>query len=308
MISVICTTYNMAGYITKCIRSVLGQTYRDTEIIIIDDGSEDETAGILERFRQQDSRIRVITQSNKGHSEARNVGVEASRGDFIYFIDADDYIHPQTLLTLKENMDVTGADISIGNVTRGILQCGGLINERKMLTLGEALKIVTECRYTVFENPMKLPLTATWNKIFKRRMFDNVHFPAGRTHDDNFTVHRFLADAEKVVYTPAITYRYTNKPNSISNTGLYSNMDMVMAYEDRIQFFDERRLTKYLPDTLAYFMHVCARTYECTKDREPIYRAMAKAVQYESMINEHRAGRTNYERIKNLFENHNSIR
>lgn len=307
MISVICTTYNMRPYLQRCIESVINQTYRDIEIIIVDDGSTDDTGGLLDQIRQRDPRIKTITQENKGHSAARNAGTRESSGECLYFIDADDYIHPHTLQILHGNLKTGDADISIGNVTRGELQRGGLVNRFRTYTPDEALEIVTDCRYGPIQDPRKLPFTATWNKVYKRELFKDIRFPEGRTHDDNFTVHRFMAAAQRIAFTSAVTYRYTYKENSISNDGLYSNTDMIQAYEDRVRFFEEQGLDRYLPDTVGYLMYVYSMTYERTKDAGIKVQADEFYNRNKDIIDGHRVGRTNYERIKILFEKNNSL-
>ena len=261
MVSIICVTYNMANYLKQCINSILNQTYKDIEIIVVNDGSADNTAEILNDFQPY---ITVIEQENKGHSEARNVGMTNAKGDCLYFIDADDYIHPETIEILMSNLLEYDADISIGNYTRKDNLPQKLVNNRKVYNTMESLDILI--RNSIPFDKRKLSFTATWNKIFKKELFNNVKFPTGHIHDDNFTAHRLLFNAKKVVYTTAVTYFYTYKEHSMSSDGIYKNRDMILAYEDRIKFFEENNLNDLLRVTKSYHKHVCEMTYKRTHD------------------------------------------
>lgn len=263
MISVICTTYNMAEYLRRCITSIINQTYKDTEIIIVDDASTDNTAEILSEFQQ----CTIITQPcNTGHSEARNCGLAHAHGEYFYFIDADDYIHPQTLELLMDNMTATNADISIGNFIRHDELPDILNNRFRVYTSHEALKTLTRYDGLSIMDKRQVAFTATWNKIFKRELFDDIKFPSGHVRDDNFTAHRLFAKADKVVYSSAITYFYTYKEHSMSSDQLYANRDLMLAFQDRIKFFEENGLTQYLPDTNRRYKDICIKTYRCMRD------------------------------------------
>jgi glycosyltransferase involved in cell wall biosynthesis len=228
MISIILATYNTADYLERCVNSIINQTYKDLEIIIVNDGSTDNTAEILNEFQQKDCRIKMIHQENKGHSEARNVGMDNAHGDYYFFIDSDDYLHRQAIEILWNNMQETGADISIGNTTREKELETTLENDYYVYSTMDALSILTD-----YHSPLqrhKLPFTATWNKIFKASLFSNVRFPTGHIRDDNFTCHRLIYNAKKIVFTKAKTYFYTYREGSVSNKGLI-NKDFMLAYK-----------------------------------------------------------------------------
>ena len=270
MISVILATYNTADYLEKCVNSIINQTYKDLEIIIVDDGSTDNTAEILNGFQQKDCRIKVIHQENKGHSEARNVGMDNAHGDYYFFIDSDDYLHRQAIEILWNNMQETGADISIGNTTREEELKTTLENDYYVYTTMDAFSILTD-----YHSPLqihKLPFTATWNKIFKAHLFSNVRFPTGHIRDDNFTCHRLIYNAKKIVFTKAKTYFYTYREGSVSNKGLI-NKDFMLAYKDRVDFFKEKGLTKFLPDTCSYYLNACLKTFYNMQDYSIIQEA-----------------------------------
>ena len=113
MISVIVTVYNIEQYLGQCIKSILGSTYQDLEVILVDDGSRDSSGEICDQFAQADGRVKVIHKVNAGVSQARNTGLEAAKGDFITFVDGDDVIHPNTLAVLMDALAGGDYDVSM---------------------------------------------------------------------------------------------------------------------------------------------------------------------------------------------------
>ena len=293
-ISVICTVYNTKEYLVRSIESVLSQTHTDIEFIIVDDGSTDGSTGIIEEYASKDNRIKVIHQENKGHSESRNVGLANATCDYVYFLDSDDYIHPRALEVLFGNLIDNEADISIGNCIRYNKIPEVVDNNVKVLTPDEVLARVTYFNFNSDHDPVKLPLTATWNKIFKKEIFDNIKFPSGHTHDDNFTVHRIMTEAKKIVFTYGITYFYTFRQNSIVTKGLYKNTDMILAYADRVKFFEESGKYQYLSDTCSYYLYVCFQTYRSTGDPSIIYSAREFCKLYKNFVKDHVRGQEYY--------------
>ena len=297
MISVICTVYNTKKYLAKCIESVIEQTHKNIEFIIVNDGSTDGSTEVIEEYALKDKRIKVIHQSNAGHSEARNTGLKNATADYVYFIDSDDYIHKRTLEILLDNMLKTDSDISIGNCIRYMGIPENINNNFRIYTSAEALKLVTYYDLKSDHNEFKLPFTATWNKIFKKKIFDNIKFPSGYTHDDNFTVHRIFASVNKVVFTIGITYFYTYRGNSIVTKGLYKNTDMILAYADRVKFFEENHMYEYLPDTCSYYLYVCYKTYMTTGDPSIMYSAKEFCKIYKNYVKDHVRGKEYYNEI-----------
>lgn len=293
-ISVICTVYNTKEYLLRCIESVLCQTHTAIEFIIVDDGSTDGSTDIIKEYISKDNRVKMIRQENQGHSEARNVGLANATSDYIYFLDSDDYIHPRTLEVLFSNLIENDADISIGNCIRYNKIPDQIDNNFKVLTPNEVLKRVTYFNFGSDRDPVKLPLTATWNKIFKREIFDNIKFPSGYTHDDNFTVHRIMAAAKRIVFTYGITYFYTLRQDSIVTKGLYRNPDMILAYVDRIKFFEENNMYEYLSDTCSYYLYVCYKTYMTTGDPSVMYSAREFCKLYKNYVKDHIRGKEYY--------------
>lgn len=300
MITIILTTYNMAEYLTQCVQSIINQTYKDLEIVIVDDGSTDGSAEILDGFQQADPRIKVIYQENKGHSEARNIGIENAHGEYYYFIDADDYIHERTIETLWNNMQETGAIMSIGGVTRkGELECNPG-DGYYIYTPLEALAIVTDYHSGI---PLpKLPFLATWNKLLKAGWFTELRFPSGHVHNDHFLYHKLLYRADRIVLSKSKTYFYRYKQHSISNDGLYKNKDLILATKDQIAFFKDKGLTQFLSDTCSYMLKVYLETYKAMND----YSVMEDAEQFlkdnQKYIVHNYWGEQHIEEINNILK------
>lgn len=274
LISVICTVYNTKQYLTKSLDSIFNQSYRNIEIILIDDGSTDGSDVILEDYSHLSYNVRLIHQSNKGHSEARNVGLSLANGDYIFFVDSDDIIHPRTLELLHNNLKETDADISIGQVYIGSSEPNFEFNSLELTSKNysvftniEALHILVDSVNDNYRNSLFVPMCATWNKLFKRYLFNDVKFPAGRVHDDNATAHKLLYNANRVVVSSFKTYFYRQHTGSIVSRGIFDR-DMIWAMEDRINFFEEKELTDLLDATYLRYAQVLKYAYKKTKSPE----------------------------------------
>lgn len=214
MISVIVPVYKVEKYLRKCVESIQKQTYTDLEIILVDDGSPDRCGEICDELATEDKRIKVIHQKNEGLSCARNVGIANSSGEYISFVDSDDYIADQMLETLIDVITESNCDISM---------CGCQI------TAENGDKIASD----VFDNEILsgdtliqkcvLPLkTAAWNKVFRKSIIQNHTFPNGKIHGEDLV---FLSN----VLTPEVTlattsycgYYYVKHPESIT-TGRFT--------------------------------------------------------------------------------------
>ena len=178
MISVIIPVYNTQDYIEHCVRSVLSQTYSDLQVILVDDGSPDDSGRIIDAI--EDPRVLVIHQENGGLSAARNTGLDNATGEYIGFIDGDDFVEPDMFETLLGAMDSAQADIA---------QCGYIADD---LTVGEFDRgdgkirvfdrddaILSLVRNDVFEQ-------VVWNKLYKREVIGDIRFHVGKFHEDEF--------------------------------------------------------------------------------------------------------------------------
>jgi glycosyltransferase involved in cell wall biosynthesis len=208
-ISIIVPVYNLEPYIRGCLESILAQTFSNFEIILVNDGSIDNSGDICKEFAKLDSRVIVIDQEYGGVSAARNAGVKASQGEFIGFVDGDDYIDKNMYEELYSLCVETNSDISICKLGREIN--GELINEVQDHFIKEMDNI--EAMRELFKGV--LYRFSLCNKLFKRKCFNNIQFPEGRIHEDLSTTYRLFANSDKAVYTNNIGYIYVKREYSI---------------------------------------------------------------------------------------------
>ncbi len=235
MISVIVPVYNVANYLRRCVDSIVKQTYDELEIILVDDGSTDDSSAICDEYAVKDNRIRVIHKQNGGLSDARNTGLDMAQGEWIAFVDSDDYIDKRMYEVLFNNVCKTGADIST---------CDFLyISEKDTPTKQVEDEVLEEYEGDEVIKRLWLDNVRTviqWDKIFKRDLFEELRYPVGRYHEDTFVIHRELAKCKKIVYTNQKLYYYVQRDNSIMSVPNQKRVeDVAAAYEDRIQFFSE---------------------------------------------------------------------
>ena len=207
MITVILNVYNGEKYIKKCLDSIINQTYKDIEILIVNDHSTDNTLSIIKKYK--DKRIKVITnKKNLGLSLSRNVGIDNSKGDYLYFVDVDDYIEKDTLeylynLTKKYKSDITTCrSIDIYNYDTKI------INEEEnieVLNSEEMLKRILLIKYRE---------GTTWNKLYNKKLFKKIRFE-NRIINDVVTTYKLVLESNKIVYSNQIKYNYYRHDESI---------------------------------------------------------------------------------------------
>ena len=234
-ISIIIPIYNVERYLEKCIDSVLNQTFRNIEVILIDDGSTDGCGEICEHYKRLDDRIVVVHKENEGLSMARNIGIDISNGDYIGFIDSDDYIAPDMYELLYKNLLDNYADISICGLFdcyegEKIPQC----KEKEFLILNnkEALKLALE--------GMKFSVNAV-NKLYKRELFKENKFPRGKLSEDAFTIPKILAKASRVVVDTTPKYYYVHRGCSITTSEFkIQDLNVIEAYRGNLEFVNDR--------------------------------------------------------------------
>ena len=231
IVSVIVPIYKVEPYITKCISSIINQTYDNLEIILVDDGSPDCCNLICDEFAACDKRIRVIHQRNLGLSEARNHGIDISTGSYILFVDGDDYIEPNTVERLLQTCIENCADVSCcGHYWEheNNVATHSLTNARKCYEGEEILE--ASLKGWVFKE-------CAWNKLWKRQLFDNeCKFPPGRYFEDIATTWRLFRKCKRVTCVPDILYHYVARKSSIGNTKNIKNLvDRWLAFRERFE-------------------------------------------------------------------------
>lgn len=213
-ISVIVPIYNVDRYLPKCLSSILAQTFRDYEILLIDDGSTDNSADICDTFASKYANVTVIHKENKGPSDARNVGIENAKGEYVYFLDSDDYIIPKCIEILYNNIIKNDADLSCGSFdffddNNPINEC--TVPDNKILIIGGEEACISLLYGKKF-------YTSSCNILIKKQIAKNNLFPLGKYHEDEMTTFRYFLDAKKIVMTTLKTYYYYQRQGSIMHS------------------------------------------------------------------------------------------
>lgn len=203
LISIVVPVYNVENYILKCLNSLIKQNYKQIEIILVDDGSTDESGKICDEFKEKDDRIRVFHKKNGGLSSARNYGIKKAKGDIVAFVDSDDYVKDVFVLDLYRGMQASNADIVI---------CGYNNEKPKNETISG--KEATIRLLTKQENIDII----SWNKLYKKKLFtdNNIFFPEGKKHEDTLTTYKLMSKAKKVTYIDESLYIYVERKGSIT--------------------------------------------------------------------------------------------
>lgn len=236
LVSIIVPVYNVKPYLERCINSLIKQSYKNLEIILVDDGATDGCRELCDELLHRDDRIKVIHQENQGLSAARNTGIEAAGGEYICFVDSDDYVNPEYVRYMYDMCVENGADIGI---------CGHWITEEddyfKKIDFARPIEVYSRDEiFDRFYTDMHGSIVIAWNKLYKRTCIGNIRYDVGVINEDEGTTFKFLYNADKIAFGREVGYYYYSRPDSI--TGLaYSkrNLDILKAYENRLIFYKE---------------------------------------------------------------------
>lgn len=256
LISVIIPVYNVELYVGKCLDSVVQQTYRNMEIIVVDDGSTDSSGQICNEYKKKDSRIQVIHKKNEGLSASRNLAISLAKGKFITCIDSDDYIAENYIGELYNVLTKYDADIS---VCRFLYTFGNKEDKRDgkndefVYSKVEALKVLFgEKEFGHYAH----------QKLYKSEIIKKHPYPVGKAYEDVATTYKMFADANRVAYTQKQLYFYRLRPGSIISSDNGNKFD-VIEHVDHIQDDIADCFPEVLPYTeqlkAFYYLHTLAR-------------------------------------------------
>ncbi len=253
LITVIINVYNGEKFIKKCLDSIINQTYKKLEILIINDGSTDNTLKICKSYK--DKRVKIITTKNQGLSLSRNTGIDNANGEYLYFVDADDFIEQDTIeylynlckkynvkISLCKSIDINNYNVSIKNKKEKI----ELLNKKEMLK-----KVLITTNREV----------AIWNKLIKKDMFNNLRFESRPINDIAFT-YKLIIRTNETIYSNQIKYMHLNNNQSISNTKTeneYREIDRYNACVERYQYI--QRIYPNLIENDIAMIQIIARMY-----------------------------------------------
>lgn len=213
LISVIVPVYNVEKYLNECIDSILSQTYENFELLLIDDGSTDTSSEICKSYLEKDSRIRYFRKENGGLSDARNYGIERANGEYITFIDSDDYIEKTYLEVLVNEITSNQSDVAVVNYVRvdekGVTSYDIVPGKDLILTGLEALKNI------FYQNCISVSANA---KLYKKEIFKDIKFPKGKLYEDISTIPFIFLKAKKIAYSSQVLYKYRIRSGSITES------------------------------------------------------------------------------------------
>lgn len=236
-LSIIIPVYNVAAWLPETIDSVLAQTYRDFELILVDDGATDGSGEICDQYVARDNRVRVIHQKNAGVSAARNAGVAAAKGEYIGFTDSDDIVERDMYAVMMALAEKHNADV---------VQClhdrAGTLNGAARTDAVEIMDGVAFVRRMFTRTGGDYTnQVALWSKVYRREMFEGITFPVGRVYEDEQETYKLCLNAKILVETPNILYHYIKRENSII-TGISAKkmLDKQLALLDRMNYLPQQ--------------------------------------------------------------------
>lgn len=250
LVSIIIPVYNVEKYLRECLDSVIRQTYKNVEILVIDDGSSDLSGKICDEYALRDTRIKVIHQENSGLSGARNRGIDLSSGDYLIFLDSDDYLEKDILEQLVIAIEKHKCDIAVS----GIIYC----DENKNILLKKAVK--EETIYDKNEQIFNLLTsyeinTMAWGKLYNRNLFNDLRYPLNKYHEDVYLTYKLLDKSKKTVVIPNMGFYYRQVDNSIIHSKFsIKHLDSLDAVKQRMKFIEKNypEYNKYAYATVPY--------------------------------------------------------
>lgn len=260
-ISIIVPVYKTQDYIDRCIKSILGQSYQDFELILVDDGSPDKAGIICDEYARKDDRIKVIHQNNSGQSVARNNALKVATGDYYCFIDSDDYVADDLLEMLYSLITKNDADISLVNYKT-------FTGERAEAESKTTSDIVLYNNTSMIKNIHMVKdelYVVMWGKLFKKELFDGIQFPEGRICEDLHVLYRIYDRAKTSVFSNEKLYYYYRGNVSSSTYSINKKFydDVFWVLEQEIEYIDNRHpeLSNYPRRTYMYWIvDLCKKT------------------------------------------------
>lgn len=282
LISVIVPVYRVEVYLERCVKSILSQTYKNLEVILVDDGSPDQCPAICDACAEKDARVKVIHQENKGLSGARNAGIDVASGGYLAFVDSDDYVSPHFIEELYQLLQDTGC--AIGQCRFSYVKGDGLVEEGDSafcIYRGESLM---EQLYGPEEKATCF--VVAWNKLYRAELFKEtgIRYPEGRIHEDEATTYRLFHEAKKLAFLDRALYGYYTE-NGASITSVFSakRLQWLTAHEERIAFLKKNGYEKLLPAAYRKLCDACITFYfRCTeqvKDAEELKKELRKRLE-----------------------------
>ena len=229
-ISIIVPVYAVEAYLSECIDSLLNQTYKNLEIILVDDESPDQCGSICDKYAKQDSRIKVIHKSNGGAASARNAGIDAATGNYICFVDSDDIVSPKYVQNLYMAIQQHDADIAVCSFAQFTK------NKIHFFVELEPVGCYSRCEY-LLQFLKHWSCSLLWNKIYRKEVIGSIRMEEGHRIDDEFFTYQIVLNARKIVVCDELLYQYRLRASSVMRNIQAHEADLM---QDRIDFLIQR--------------------------------------------------------------------
>ncbi len=255
LISVIVPIYNVEDYLVKSVDSILNQTYENLEIILVDDGSTDMSGAMCDSFKEQDERIKVIHKKNGGLSDARNAGLDIATGDYIGYVDSDDWIEPDMFELMVTNCEKYGSDVAACRYSK--VYKDFTVNESTDLILHMTREEALETY--ICENLERPIYNSVWSKLFKRDLVKDYRFPVGKKSEDIMYTTKAFCNMNSCVYIDKALYNYVcDREGSIMavKNGKHMLEDELPFFREGVEYIREH-VSEKLGDKAFY--HYCKR-------------------------------------------------
>jgi glycosyltransferase involved in cell wall biosynthesis len=243
LISIIIPVYKVEDYIRRCVDSILKQTYGNLEIILVDDGSPDRCGQICDEYAAKDSRIVSIHKKNGGLSDARNAGMDICKGEYITFLDSDDWVDKNYIEKLYRLLKDTDSDISVCNFIRTSKEDVEADASKEEIHTYSNLEALDHLE-SKGDIQLYIQLVVAWGKLYRRSIFEGITYPVGKLHEDEFTTYKLLYKAGRIVITNARLLYYWQREDSIMGAGFNArgSMDDIEALIERSGFYKQAGL------------------------------------------------------------------
>lgn len=240
LISIIIPIYKVEPYLHKCVDSILNQTYTNLEVILVDDGSPDNCGAICDEYAAKDARVKVIHKPNGGLSDARNAGMAVMQGEYVIFVDSDDYVDTNWCEVLLKNICVYDADMSISGIIEEVVKNG--ITERTVVTPEYGNAPFCESNVDMMRRYFETAWAA-WDKLYRAELFDGITYPVGEINEDEAIVLHLLDRCKRVCYTNEVFYHYVRRVDGSSiTTSSFSTKKLawVKHCRDNLEFIRQK--------------------------------------------------------------------
>ena len=251
LISVIIPVYNVKEYLVECMESIINQTYKDLEIILVDDGSTDGSSAICDRYAMKDKRVHTVHKVNGGLSSARNTGMDCAKGKYISFVDSDDGLELDFYEILYESIKSTNADIAV---------CGRYLaseNGKEKMYCSSQQKIYS--RKEALKEIFCLGLidVAAWDKLYQCSVLKGIRFPEGEINEDTAVIYEVFNNVKKLVHIGQPLYNYRVRIGSITKSGYSEKFDVVFDHCQKLIESVKSKDPDLLDDLNIYITHLC---------------------------------------------------